>query len=73
MRGGLFLDNDSFDLLGFGEISLQSLVVVVKFFEFLIGEDEVVLKFGINLREFFKVQLKLLVLLGVSIKFILKN
>ena len=37
------------------------------------GEDEVLLKFGVDLVEFFERELKFLVLFGVSINFIFED
>lgn len=37
------------------------------------GEDEVLLKFGVDLVEFFECELKFLVLFGVSVKFIFED
>lgn len=45
----------------------------MEFFEFLLSEDEVLLKFGVDLVEFFECELKFLVLFGVSVKFIFED
>ncbi len=37
------------------------------------GEDEVLLKFGVDLVDFFECELKFLVLFGVSVKFIFED
>ena len=53
LNGGFFLDNNGFDFLGFGEISLKSFIVIVKFLELLLGGEEGEFEFGVGFVELF--------------------
>lgn len=70
--GELFLDwgllyDDGFDFLGFAEISLERLIVVLELFKLLLGGGDGVFEFRIDFMELFVGQLKFLVLFQLSL------